>query len=220
MTQKIKFTVKSEWFSVLMIAAVIAGGLWAYPLLPDRVPSHWGITGQVDGWTSRLGHVIGVPGMMLALYLLFLALPYIEPRRNHFIQSWGFYTLIRNFMMAFFAVLFAITTYSGVTGVPVAIGVIVPVIVGVLFILIGNYLGQVRSNFFMGIRTPWTLSSEDNWHKTHRLGSYMFVLGGVLFLSAPFLPVPWNFYLPMTGIVLATVIPILMSYIWFAKSRR
>ena len=220
MMQKIQFTFKSEWLSILLIVAVIATAIWAYPLLPSEVPSHWGISEQVDDWTTPLGHVLMFPGMMLALYLLFLLLPHIEPRRQHFLESWGFYQMIRNFMMVFFAFMYGLTTYAAITGNAIAVGKIVPVSVGILFIFIGNYLTQVKSNFFMGIRTPWTLDSEANWQKTHRLGAYTFAIGGVLFLLSPFMPTPYNFYVPMVGVAIAGCLPILMSFIWFKQDQK
>ncbi len=217
---KIRFTLKSEWFSILTLVAVIAIAIWAYPLLPNTVPSHWNIAGEVDDYTTRLGHVLMFPGIMLGVYLLFLALPYLEPRRGHFIKSWGFYSLIKNFLMGFFLLMFTIATWAGISAQPVPTGTIVPLAVGVLFILLGNYMPQIKSNFFMGIRTPWTLSSETNWQKTHLLGGYTFAIGGLLFIIGPFLPVPWNFYLPIVGISIAGVLPILMSFIWFKQEKR
>lgn len=218
--QKIKFTFKTEWLSVLLIIAVIITAIYVYPLLPEKVPSHWGISGQVDGWTSPLGHVFMFPGMMIGMYLMFLILPHIEPRRQHFIESWGFYQMIRNFMMTFFAFMYGLTTYAAITTNSVDVGKIVPMSVGVLFLFMGNYLTQIKSNFFMGIRTPWALDSEENWRKTHRLGAYTFAIGGVLFLLSPFIPIPFNFYIPMAGVAIAGGLPILMSYIWFKQGNK
>ena len=218
--KKIQFSFQTEWLSWLMIAAVVALSIWAYPHLPALVPSHWGISGQIDGWTPRLAYVLMMSGMMLGFYLLFLALPYLEPRREHFHQSAVFYHMIRNVLMVFFAGIYGVTLWAGLTGEPVAVDKIIPVAIGLLFILIGHYLPQIKSNFFMGIRTPWTLSSEENWHRTHLLGSYTFVIAGALFVLSPFLPVPLNFYLPMTGIIIAGFIPILMSFIWFKQEKK
>ncbi|MBU1092799.1 SdpI family protein [Patescibacteria group bacterium] len=219
-TEKFKLNVRNEWFSWLAIAIAAIVGWWTYPKLPAQVPSHWGITGEIDGWTSPLGHALGVPAMMLGLYILFLLIPILEPRRDHFHKSLGFYQMIRNFMMAFLLFLFLITTWTATTGQPLRIDVIVPIAVGVLFIFIGNYLHQVKSNFFMGIRTPWTLSSDIVWRKTHHLGGYMFVLGGLLFFTTPLWPTPLNFYIPMVGILLAALVPIVYSYWLFTKEKK
>lgn len=160
------------------------------------------------------------PGIMLGMYLLFLALPYLEPRRLHFIKSWGFYLLIKNFMMGFFLLMFGTTTWAGLSAQPVAISTIVPLAVGILFIMIGNYMPQIKSNFFMGIRTPWTLSSDRVWQKTHLLGGYAFTFGGVLFIIGQFLSAPYNAYIPLIGVGIAVAIPVVMSYVWFLQEKK
>ncbi|MDD5606183.1 MAG: SdpI family protein [Patescibacteria group bacterium] len=217
---KPKFTLKTEWFALLMIIIIIGIAVWAYPQLDGPVPSHWNAAGQVDGYSTPLGHALGMPAMFIGIYLLLLALPFIEPRRQHFLQSWGFYAVIKNFLLGFFALIYAVSTWGGLVGEQIPMGTIVPLAVGLLFIILGNYMTQIKSNFFMGIRTPWTLSSEDNWKKTHRLGAYTFVIGGLLFFATPFLSVPLNFYIPMIGIIIAGLLPVLMSFVWFLKDKR
>ena len=127
--------------------------------------------------------------------------------------------MIRNFMMAFMAVIFGVSTYAGLSESPVSMGIIVPIMVGILFISIGNYLSQVKSNFFMGIRTPWTLSSDEVWRKTHLVGGYSFVISGLLFLASSFITDPWNAYIPIIAIIIAALIPIVYSYIIYTQEK-
>jgi len=122
-------------------------------------------------------------------------------------------------MMAFMAVIFATSTWAGLSEQPVSIGTIVPIMVGILFILIGNYLSQIKSNFFMGIRTPWTLSSDEVWRKTHLVGGYSFVIGGLLFLASPLIANPWNAYIPLIAILIAALFPIVYSYIIYTQEK-
>lgn len=215
-----KINFKSEWFSIFCLISIGLIAWWAYPHLPAMVPSHWNIQGQIDGYTTRLGHTLGIPGLVLGMYLLFLAIPLLEPRQKNFFRSIGFYQMIRNFMMGFMLFLYVVTTWVGVTGQLLAIDKIIPLVVGILFIFIGNYMSQIKSNFFMGIRTPWTLSSDTVWQKTHRLGGYTFVLGGILFVLAVLFAEPWNFYLPMAGILLAALVPVIYSYILFSQEHK
>lgn len=219
MDKKIKFTFKSEWVSWLTIVFVIIIAIWAYPRLPEMVPSHWNIAGEVDNYSSRLTHILLFPGITIGMYLLFLLIPYIEPRRMHFIKSWSFYQMIRNLMVVFMGLMFVITTWAGISKQPVQIGTIIPIMVGILFIFIGNYLSQIKSNFFMGIRTPWTLSSDEVWRKTHLVGGYSFVIGGLLFMASPLIPVPFNGYVPFIAIIIAALVPIIYSYIAFTKEK-
>jgi len=210
-----KFSFRPEWFSWLTIIAVVVIAIWAYPRLPEMVPSHWNAAGQVDDYSTRLTHSLLFPGMMIGMYLLFLALPYLEPRRGHFIKSWGFYAIIRNAMMAFFLLMFSVATWAGLAGEAVPMGTIIPLAIGLLFIIIGNYMPQIKSNFFMGIRNPWTLSSDIVWEKTHTLGGYVFILGGLAFFATPFLPDPINFYLPMAVLLVGVSAIMIYSYLLF-----
>jgi len=219
-SQKPKFTLKSEWFSWLAIVVIVGLAIWSYPLLPDLVPSHWNVAGEIDDYQSRLFHVLMFPGMTVGLYLLFLALPFLEPRRLHFIKSWGFYSIIKNFMMAFFLLIFGITTWATLSEGPIPIGTIVSLAIGLLFIVIGNYMPQIKSNFLMGIRTPWTLSSDTVWQKTHLLGGYTFVIGGVIFMAGTLFTSPWNTYVPLISIIVAGLTPIIYSYILFVQKKR
>lgn len=215
---KIKFSFSTEWFSLLCLLVVIVASYLAYPHLPVMVPSHWNIAGQIDGYMPRLTHTFAFPGMMLAMYLLFIFFPSFEPRREHFLRSMGFYQIIRNFLMIFFTVIYGFTIAAAL-GYHPAINVIVPVMVGILFIILGNYMPQIKSNFFMGIRTPWALSSEENWYKTHKMGGICFALSGLLFLASPFLPAPFNFWLPMAGILVASLVPYAYSYWLFTNKK-
>lgn len=215
-----KPSLKTEWFSVVTILAALIIGWWAYPNLPDMVPSHWNIAGEVDGWSTRLGHTLGIPATMLGVYLLFPLIRKIEPRKLHFEKSIGFYNLIRNFLMGFFLYIFVIATWAGLSNEPVPMNTFIPFAIGILFILLGNYMSQIKSNFFMGIRTPWTLSSDTVWQKTHLLGGYTFVIGGILFVFTPFFPEPFNFYIPITGILIAALVPIVYSYILYEQGKK
>jgi len=214
-----KISLKSEWFSLALIAATIILGIIWYPHLPAQVPAHWNIAGQVDNYMTPLGHVLTFTGLMIGMYLLFLLIPFIEPRKENLAKSGPFLQFIKSFLLFFFFVLFVAISWTSIHSGALAIDKIVSAMMGFLFIGIGNYLGQVKSNFFMGIRTPWTLSSDDIWQKTHRLGSYTFVIGGLLFLLGLFMPTPWNFTIPFVGILLASLIPVVYSYILFVNKK-
>ena len=217
---KFKPNFKKDWFIILAILIMVGVGIYTYPNLPDMVPSHWNIKGEIDDYLPKLTHSILFPAMTLGLYLLFLALPYIEPRRKHFLESWGFYQIIKNLIVGFMLVLFVTTSWSAAASQPLEINMIVPISVGVLFIIIGNYMSQIKSNFFMGIRTPWTLSSDTVWQKTHRLGGVTFVIAGLSFLASPLFADPLNFVIPMSATLAAALIPVVYSYILFVQEQK
>lgn len=215
-----KFNIKSEWIFILIILVTWIGTYMTYPQLPDQIPTHWNIYGEIDQWSSKLRAAILLPGIITGIYLLFLAIPYIEPRRKHFLKSMGFYQMIKYAMVLFLTAIYILSIWASFNN-DLSVGVFVPVGVGILFILIGNYLSQVKSNFLMGIRTPWTLSSEESWRKTHRLGGITFTIAGLMFAAIPFLYIsnPWNFIIPITAIILAAIVPIAYSYIFFLKDK-
>lgn len=215
-----KPTLKSEWFPLLTIAIIVGLAIWSYPLLPDLVPSHWNVAGEIDDYQSRLFHILMFPGIAVGLYLLFLALPWLEPRKLHFIKSWGFYSIIKNFMMGFFLMMFGITTWAGLSDGPVPIGTVIPLAIGLLFIVIGNYMPQIKSNFLMGIRTPWTLSSDTVWRKTHLLGGYVFVIAGIAFIIGTLLPAPWNLYILLTVTLFTVAILVIYSYVLYLQENK
>ena len=200
--------------SAAVLAAMILGSLWASFATPAgaRIPIHWNVSGEIDGYGSKaLGLSIG-PVTVLLASALFAALPKIEPRKQHLIQSSKLYTAIWLCVLAIMSVihvqviLAATGLYTGSTRLGLAM-------VGVLFITVGNYLGKSRSTFLMGIRTPWTLSSELSWRKTHRLGGWLFVALGIahivtVFAAPKLLPV-----VIVGGIVAMLVVVTVYSYL-------
>ena len=215
-----KFNIRSEWIFILIILATWTGTYTIYPYLPDQIPTHWNIYGEIDQWSSKLRAAILLPGITTGIYLLFLAIPYLEPRRKHFIKSKGFYQMIKHAMVIFLTAIYVLSIWASFNN-DLSVGTFVPVGVGILFILIGNYLSQVKSNFLMGIRTPWTLSSEESWRKTHRLGGITFTIAGLMFIAMPFLNLsePWNFAIPITAIIISAIIPIVYSYMYFLQDK-
>ncbi|SFK77322.1 SdpI family protein [Rhodanobacter glycinis] len=165
---------------VSAIFAVIAVGvaIWLYPHLPARVPIHWDGQGHANGYASRFWGVAIWPLMIIVLAALTVLLPCISPRRfaiTPFADVYGGLMLaIQGAMLVI-----GVTAQLGSAGYPVPISTVVPLVAGVLLVVVGNYMGKLRRNFFVGIKTPWTLASEAVWERTHRLGGWLFVLAGV-----------------------------------------
>ncbi len=212
------FNLKHEWFALLCLVAGLAFGIWAYPQLPDQIPSHWNIQGQVDAYTTPAGHLGMFGGLFIGIYLLFALIPILEPRQTHLAESIYFLRLTKNLLLAFFLILFASVTLTALGLVQIDIPQIISWSVGIMFVLLGSYMGRIKSNFFMGIRTPWTLSSDTVWQQTHRLGSILFILAGVSFIVGSFLSGPFNFIVPISLTLLAALGPTLYSYWLYRQS--
>jgi uncharacterized membrane protein len=167
--------------SVTWMAALSA---WAYGRVPAdaAIPIHWNAAGEVDGYAGRL-FALGLPVLVGACLLAgLLLLPDIEPRRANLRRSAGAYRAIATalfaFMLAFHGFLVSAALGGGLDPTRV-----LPIAIGALLIVVGNWLPKVRSNWFLGIRTPWTLSSESTWRRTHRVGGWAFVIGGLTMIA-------------------------------------
>jgi len=198
------------------LAFIVAAGVsaWAWGQIPDgaRVPIHWGVNGEANGWAPKWVALSIVPGMILVLGAVFAAIPLIDPRRPHLLRSSRAYLWIAGTAIVVLVVVH-IASVAMALGARLDIGRVVGVVIGVMFCVIGNFLGKTRSNWFMGIRTPWTLSSERSWARTHRLAGYLFVAAGLLVLALSFLAsaviVVWGL---LVAALLASLIPIVYSY--------
>ena len=197
--------------SVLGLALLMA--LW-YSELPDPMPSHWNMKGEVDGWMDRETNLALLLGLPLFCWALMKVIPLISPkgfRTDDFSDTINvMQTALVVFLSAIGAAVMLETRNFGLDMTNYVL-----IAVGGLLIVLGNYLGKVRKNFFIGIRTPWTLASDEVWSKTHRLGGWMFVLAGVvLALSGVF---GINEIVMAGTIVLAAVIPIAYSFILYRR---
>jgi len=165
---------------VLFIIMVVFAG-WAARQIPAdaRLPVHWNVNGQPDRFAGKFFGLFMMPIVVFLAGALMIFLPSIEPRQKHIRMSIKAYNFILISIVLVFAVLHIVVVMNAL-GIAFSIDKIVPAMTGTLFIIIGNYMGKVRSNYMLGIKTPWTLSSELSWNKTHRLGGRLFVLSGFL----------------------------------------
>lgn len=208
---------------ILVGGAIIVGMLalsaWAWPQVPAdaQIPVHWGPGGQPDGYGPKWLGLLGLPAVALAVLALLAFLPRFEPRRANLARSSTAYVATGIAALALLGVIHAFAVATALGGAVSAEANIIPVVgigAGLLFIVIGNYLGKTRSSWFFGIRTPWTLSSERSWSRTHRLGGYLFIALGVTMLLAAVLLSPEVFiWLVLIGV--PTSVALLAAYSYF-----
>ncbi len=196
-----------------VILAALAGVLVAYPHLPNMVPLHWDVHGNVNRWGPKWS-LFMFPAMMIGTVGLFAALPWLSPRKfevESFPETYLYIMIIMVAMFAYIEILILIWSL----GFQLDIGRAVEGGVCLLIALLGNVLGKVRRNFFVGIRTPWTLANERVWYRTHRLAARTFFAGGLLGLMAVLFRAP--FWLPVTAILAAAFIPVVYSLICYKQ---
>lgn len=200
-----------------VILATFAGTVVAYPQLPNIVPMHWDLQGEVNGWGPKWTLFLFGPGMMLFIVLLFAALPWLSPRKFEVDSFRATYLYIMMALVALLAYVHLLILFS-------ALGMVVDVSraleggICLLLALLGNVMGKVRRNFFVGIRTPWTLANEQVWNATHRFAGKTIFAGGLLGLFAVILRAP--FWLPIAAIIVATLIPAAYSLVFYKRLER
>jgi len=171
----------------LLILAMFALALSAWPSSPDRIPVHWGLHGQVDRYGGRFEGLLLFPLVTVALYLVTLALPRIDPGRLNYARFAGAYTVVRFGLIGFMAAVYGLMQIQ-IRGHQIDVEHALFVLVGILFSLLGTVMGKIRPNWFFGIRTPWTLSSKASWIRTHRLGGWVFLMGGIAMIVTSMIP--------------------------------
>lgn len=162
---------------IFLLIAVVAA-VWLYPRLPAQAPNHWNLQGHVDGTMPRLWVAVMPASIIFVLALLTVLLPAISPRRFEIRSFASVYGLLMLATQGLMLVIGLAMLLAG-AGYSVSMPTVALLATGALFMVFGNYMGKLRKNFFIGIRTPWTLSSDAVWERTHRAGGWLFVSGGL-----------------------------------------
>jgi uncharacterized membrane protein len=210
--------VKTNWRTELallaLIALMFAAALVVWPTAPSEIPVHWNASGEVDRFGGKIEGLLLLPLMALGIYLLMRYLPNIDPGRVNYARFGGAYTAIRAGVLLLMAGIYGMVI-AWVLKAPVDMSRAVPVAVGALFMLFGSVLGQVKPNWFVGIRTPWTLSSTESWARTHRLGGWFFIALGVLFaITGLFKLGSFGFVVIGASIAAVAVLMVYSYFVW------
>ncbi|YCA45476.1 SdpI family protein [Bacillus sp. JZ8] len=207
---------KKHVFPLIIMSLSILCWAILYNKLPSQIPMQWGVDGTVNSYAPKLQAAFTHNGILLFLYALLVLSPKMDPRKQNYQKFSRSYRIIT---LAIMLVLFLlnISVLLASLGYNLNVTTITPILVGILFIILGNYMQTVKPNFFIGIRTAWTLSNEQVWRKTHRLGSKLFILGGLLFFVTPFVPEQLLFPLIISIILAVVLIPTLYSYVQYRK---
>ncbi len=207
-----KEMLKNLWPGLLAGLIAAGVGVYLFPQLPEQMVTHWNARGVADGWSSRTTGVFLLPGITLLLAATLVVAPKVDPKRANFVQHADAYWAVANAVLVFLAGIQGVVLLTNL-GHQLDINRLVSAAVGLLFVILGNLLSRVRPNWILGIRTPWTLSSERSWRETHRLGGYTFVLGGLALIAMSLLAPSWFAVGLIVIIALTALIPVIWSYI-------
>lgn len=205
---------RGEWPQLLLLTAMFGAAFAAWGSSPDRIPVHWGMSGAPDRWGGRFEGLLLLPLLALGLYLLLAFLPRFDPARVSYAAFAGAYAVVRMAVLALLAALEALVLLW-IHGQRMNVGVAVPVLLGLMFIVIGIVLPGLEPNWFVGIRTPWTLSSRRSWVASHRVGRQVMIAAGVLMLAAGAIGRPWAMLAALALLMIGMIATVAFSYrVW------
>ncbi len=205
----------------LLVAAAVAAPAWLAPGLPDRIPTHWNIEGKVDGYGGKWT-LFMFPVLMVGMLVLFYFLPALSPKPFDVETFRPTYLYLMDVILGLFGYMQGVllyTVYQGVNGggtVDLGRGFIAGIFL--FFALMGNQMGKVRRNFYIGVRVPWTLASDRVWNDTHRLAAWtMFASGVVGFLLV--VSGVW-IVIPIVLLIVAALTPVIYSFVHYKALER
>ena len=198
--------------SLITILAATVASAAIYPRLPEMAASHWNAAGQVDGYMPRFWAAFLMPLVSIGLLLLFLAIPAIDPLKANIAKFRSYYNAFIALIIVFMLFIHAITLAWNLGYDQFNIGNAIIPAVGLILIFAGVIMMKAKRNFFIGIRTPWTLSDDTVWEETHKLGGKLFIAAGIITMLSVFLS-ERSIWIMLPAALLAGLVPVVYSYI-------
>ena len=197
----------------LIILSFIVG-IYFFPQLPDQMASHWNFEGEVDGHMEKTMGTFLLPIVALAIYLLMTFLPKIDPLRMNYLAFQREYNLFISAVTFFMVYIYTVQLAANL-GYTINMSVMMMPAMGILFYFIGTVMEKAKQNWFFGIKTPWTLSSEVVWNKTHALGAKVFKAMAIVFIIPIFLP---QLYMAAIALIVVAALGLVVySYLEYKK---
>lgn len=189
--------------------------IYFYPQVPDQMATHWDSQGEVNGYMSKFWGTFLMPLLITGLVILFLVIPKIDPRKENIEMFRKHYEGFR-LVLIIFLVLVHLHILLWNTGTQISPNAVIPLGMGLLFYYAGVLTENAEQNWFIGIRTPWTLSSENVWKRTNCLGGKLFRIAGITAFSGVFFP-EYAIYFILVPAVIVVVITVVYSYLEYKK---
>jgi len=205
--------------TIFLIAFAVAFSLSVYSKLPDQMASHWNTANQVDGYISRFWGAFLMPVIAAAMLLLFLVIPGIDPLKANIAKFREYFNSFITLIVVFMVYMHVLTMLWNLGYDQFNMGAAMLPAMGLLFIFAGVMMRKAKRNFFIGIRTPWTLSSDRVWDETHRIGSTLFIISGILALLGAFFAnyAVWFILVPVLA---STLFLLVYSYVLYQRETK
>jgi len=206
--------------SLIIIVAAFITGAFLWNQMPLQMASHWNVQNQADGYSTRFVGLFLMPLITLGMLALFMLIPNIDPLKANIAQFRGTFNLFVVLIILFMLYVHGLTIIWNLGYQTFAMSTALFPFVGLLFILIGFMLRQAKRNWFIGIRTPWTLSSDHVWNETHRLGSLLFIASGGLAMLGAFFSGTVAFWLLFVPLIGSTIFLFIYSYVLYQRETK
>ena len=213
-----KYLKESILWVIMLLPFIYLANIWS--ILPEQVPTHFGFNGKADDWSSKSALIYITGGIVFGLYFLFLIIPIIDPKKK--IEQMGDkYFTLRLVLTIFISLLSIFIIHSSNKG-SISNPNLLFALIGALFAMLGNYFQTVRPNYFIGIRTPWTLENENVWKNTHRFGGKLWVIGGITIAILSLIINNHQIFSIIFGIVIfiMATVPVIYSYVAFKNNNK
>ena len=197
---------------VMLIPMLI--GLLLWNKLPDQIPSHWDINGEVDAWSSKAFAVFFFPALLLGIHWLCVLASSADPKSKNYHPKMLRLVL---WICPVSSLVLNSLVYCVALGYELNVEIVMPLLVGLMFIIVGNLLPKCRQSYTMGIKLPWTLHNEENWNKTHRFGGKLWVIGGIITMATAFLG---SFWILLSVLIVMVAAPTIYSYCLYHKQKK
>ena len=200
--------------SLIAILAATVASAAIYPRMPEIAASHWNAAGQVDGYMPRFWAAFLMPLVSIGLLLLFLAIPAIDPLKANIAKFRSYYNAFIALIIVFMLFIHAITLAWNLGYDQFNMSMAILPAIGLILIFSGIVTLKAKRNFFIGIRTPWTLSNDTVWDETHKLGGKLFIAAGIITMLTIFLGEN-GVWIMLPAALLAGFVPVVYSYfVW------
>jgi uncharacterized membrane protein len=205
--------------TIFLIAFAVAFSLSVFDRLPDQMASHWNTANQVDGYMSRFWGAFLMPVVAAAMLLLFLLIPQIDPLKANIAQFREYFNTFIVLIVVFLVYMHVLTMLWNLGYDRFNMGTAMLPAMGLLFVFAGIMMRKAKRNFFIGIRTPWTLSSDRVWDETHRIGSTLFIVSGILALLGAFFA-DYAVWFILVPVLASTLFLLVYSYVLYQRETK
>lgn len=207
----IKKNFKTMIITTIIILVPMIVGLLMWNQLPDTMATHFGENGEADGWSSKSFAVIGIPLILTALHWFCVFFTGVDPKKDNISDK--MMTLVL-WIVPVISVFACGSMYVYAFDNTINTTTIGMMLIGCMFLVLGNYMPKMKQSYTLGIKLPWTLNSEENWNRTHRLGGWVYMICGIVVLIAGFVQ---QFWMVFVAILVIAIVPMVYSYILYKK---